>query len=71
MTIPDGEGILYGRAIPDFGVVFLRPGREIYLAGISSSQLFNVQRMNQNIEENYIMQKDPKLHWHNDDLLDQ
>ena len=47
--IPDGEGILYGRATPDFGVVFLRPGREIYLAGISSRQRFLVLHQNRGV----------------------
>ena len=36
---------------------------------IGSNQLVNVQRMNQNIEESYIMQKDPKVHWHNENLF--
>ena len=34
-----------------------------------SDNLVNVQRMNQNIEESPYVQKDPKLHWHNDILF--
>ena len=34
-----------------------------------SDILVNVQRMNQNIEESPSVQKDPKLHWHNDILF--
>lgn len=34
-----------------------------------SDILVNVQRMNQNIEESPYVQKDPKLHWHNDILF--
>ena len=36
---------------------------------IGAENLINIQTMNQNIEEGYIMQKDPKLHKHNDDIF--
>jgi len=36
---------------------------------IGAENLMNIQTMNQNIEESYIMQKDPKLHRHNDEIF--
>lgn len=36
---------------------------------IGTGDIINIQRMNQNIEDGYIMQKDPKLHSHNDKLF--
>ena len=36
---------------------------------IGNNHLFNTQTMNQNIEIDYVMQKDTKLHWHNDKLF--
>ena len=36
---------------------------------IGTGDIINIQRMNQNIEDGYIMQKDPKLHRHNEELF--
>jgi len=36
---------------------------------VGNNELFNTQTMNQNIEIDYVMQKDTKLHWHNDKLF--
>ena len=36
---------------------------------LGSGELVNKQRMNQNNEDGYIMQKDPKLYWHNEKLF--
>mgnify|MGYP003322618695 FL=1 len=36
---------------------------------IGAENLMNIQTMNQNIEDGYIMQKDPKLHRHNDEIF--
>ena len=36
---------------------------------IGTGDIINIQRMNQNIEDGYIIQKDPKLHRHNDELF--
>ena len=36
---------------------------------IGTGEIINIQRMNQNIEDGYIIQKDPKLHRHNDVLF--
>jgi len=36
---------------------------------IGTENLINIQTMNQNIEEGYIMQKDPKLHRYNDEIF--
>ena len=36
---------------------------------VENDELYNIQTMNQNIEVDFIMQKDTKLHWHNDKLF--
>ena len=36
---------------------------------IGTGDIINIQRMNQYIEDGYIIQKDPKLHRHNDELF--
>jgi len=36
---------------------------------LGTGNIINIQTMNQNIEDGYIMQKDPKLHMHNDELF--
>lgn len=36
---------------------------------MGSGEMANVQRMNQNDEDGYVLQKDPKIHWHGDALF--
>ena len=69
---PNFSDIILHNNFIHIGWIDYETGNPDVLYGVSqigSGELVNRQRINQNIEEGYIMQKDPKLLWHNDKLF--
>ena len=69
---PNFSDILLNEDIIHIGWIDYETGNPDVLYGVSqlgTGNIINIQTMNQNIEDGYIMQKDPKLHRHNDELF--
>jgi len=69
---PNFSDILLNEDIIHIGWIDYETGNPDVLYGVSqleTGNIVNIQRMNQNIEDGYIMQKDPKLLRHNDTLF--